>query len=88
MKNPRINRIIGYIVMMIGFVLFYRGFHYPTAQDPVNGKNWVLIIVSLLIVIGALIWMIKKVRCPYCNQLLDIKSYNIDICPHCGRRIG
>lgn len=23
MKNPRINRIIGYIVMMIGFVLFY-----------------------------------------------------------------
>ncbi len=86
MKNPKINRLIGYIILFVGFVLFYRGFHYPTENDPVNGHNAVLITVASVMIIGAVFWMVLKVRCPHCNKLLHVRLYNIDICPYCGKR--
>ena len=30
MKNPKTNRLIGYIVLFIGFIIWYKGFHSPT----------------------------------------------------------
>ena len=48
MKNPKINRIVGYVVLFIGFFLFYKGFHYPTQDDPVNGHNPILIGISIV----------------------------------------
>ena len=86
MKNPKINRIIGYVVLFIGFFVFYKGFHSATAADPVNGLNPLLICISLVLIIGAFVWVILKVRCPHCGKLLNIKLGNIDICPHCGKR--
>lgn len=86
MKNPKINRIIGYVVLFIGFFVFYKGFHSSTAADPVNGLNPLSICISLVLIIGAFVWLILKVRCPHCGKLLNIKLGNIDICPHCGKR--
>ena len=37
----------------------------------------------LFIVVTA--WMIMKVRCPHCGQLLELKLYNIDYCRYCGK---
>lgn len=85
MKNPKINRIIGYAIFFAGLFLFYRGFHYPTQEDPVNGHNPILIGISIIIVITSAVWMFLKVRCPHCNQLLHLKLYNIDVCPYCKK---
>ena len=85
MKNPKINRIVGYVVLFIGFFLFYKGFHYPTQDDPVNGHNPILIGISIVMVIASFLWMLKKVRCPHCNILLELKLRTIDICPNCGK---
>lgn len=85
MKNPTINRMIGYIVLFIGFFMFYRGFHYPTQEDPVNGHNPILIGISIILIIVSFSWMLIKVRCPHCNQLLALKLKNIDFCPNCGK---
>lgn len=84
MKNPNINRIIGYVNLFIGFILFYKGFHYPTQEDPVNGHNSILIGISIIMIIASFVWMLLKVRCPHCNRLLKMKLYNIDVCPYCG----
>ena len=87
MNNPNINRLLGYIGIMIGCVIWCWGFHYPTEEDPVTGHNPVLIVISLIIIIAAFIWLIMKVRCPYCHKLLDTRFRIVDRCPHCGKRI-
>ena len=86
MKNPKVNRIIGYAVMFAGFFVWYKGFHSSTANDPVNGHDPFLIGISVIMVIGAFVWMVLKVRCPHCNSLLNLKLGNIDRCPRCGKR--
>ena len=85
MKNPTTNKIIGYIVLFIGFILFYKGFHYPTPEDPVNGHSIPLIVFSIVLVIAAFVWMVVKVRCPHCGGILSPKIESIERCPHCGR---
>lgn len=85
MRNPKTNRWIGYIILFIGFTIFYKGFHAGTAPDGVNGTNSFIIAVGLVFVISSFVWMILKVRCPHCGKLLELKLYNIDRCPHCGR---
>lgn len=84
MKNPNINRVIGYVILFIGFILFYKGFHYPTPEDSVNGHNSFLIGISIITMIVSFAWMLLKVRCPHCNNLLSLKLKNIDVCPYCG----
>ena len=85
MKNPKLNRFIGYVVLFIGFFVFYKGFHSSTVIDPVNGHDPFLIGISIVIIVASFIWMILKVRCPHCNALLDLKLRNIDKCPYCGK---
>lgn len=84
MKNPKLNRLIGYIIMFIGFNIFYKGFHTGTAPNGVDGTDVVIIAVGLIFVIAAFVWMFFKVRCPHCNGLLNLKLGNIDMCPYCG----
>ena len=79
MNNPNINRILGYIGIMIGCVIWCCGFHYPTEDDPVNGHNPVLIVIALIIIIAAFIWLIMKVRCPYCHKLLSDRSERAEL---------
>lgn len=86
MKNPKINRIIGYIIMFIGFYVFYKGAHAGTAPDGVNGTDYTVLTWGLILVIGAFVWMLFTVRCPHCNGLLNLKLGNIDVCPYCGKR--
>lgn len=86
MKNPKINRIIGYIVMFIGFYVFYKGCHAGTAANGVDGYDYFVIGIGLLLVIGAFVWMLLKVRCPYCNGLLNLKLADISVCPYCGKK--
>ena len=49
MKDPKVNRVIGYIILFSGFGFLMYGTHYPTAEDPYNGKNWFLILRFLQI---------------------------------------
>lgn len=86
MNNPKINRLIGYIILFTGFVLFYKGFHSATPADPINGHDPILIVFSIVIIIGSIVWSILKVRCPHCNSMLPLKLYNIDVCPYCGKK--
>lgn len=85
MKNPKTNRTIGYIVLFFDFWLWYKGFHHPTPEDPVNGKSPALIALAVILFIAVTVWMFMKVRCPHCGQLLHLKLYNIDYCQHCGK---
>lgn len=85
MKNPTRNRMIGYIMLMVGIIIWYKGFHYPTVEDSVNGHSSLLITISVLVIVAATIWLIRMVRCPHCHKLLSIRLRNIDICPYCGK---
>ena len=85
MKNPHINRLIGYIVMFIGFHMVYKGSHAGTAPNGVDGYDYFVFGVGILVVVAAFVWMIFKVRCPNCNGVLNLKLGNIDVCPHCGK---
>lgn len=82
--NPRTARLIGYVLMILSCIVFGTG----AACTGV----WGGVLSMLLIVAGAAlfalstIWMIRKVRCPHCNQLLHLKLYDISVCPYCGRR--
>ena len=86
MRDPKINRIIGYVVLFIGFLIWYKGFHSSTESDPINGHDPLLIGISVAVIISSVVWMILKVRCPHCNKLLTLKLGNIDVCPYCGKR--
>lgn len=88
MNNPRVNRIIGYIVMFIGFYVVYKGNHTGIASNGRNSYDYITIGIGLILVIASFVWMIFKVRCPHCDGLLDIRLKNIDVCPHCGKHIG
>ncbi len=85
MKNPTICKIIGYIVLFTGLSLLFWGTHYPTADDPFNGKNPPLIVLASLLIIGSMIWSIAKVRCPHCHMLLKLKFGSVAVCPYCGK---
>lgn len=85
MKNPKVNRLIGYLILFIGFVIFYRGAQPVSVTDNPADANFFLIAVSFVFIVGSIVWMVKKVRCPHCNHLLHLKLYNIDVCPNCGK---
>ena len=63
-RDPRHNRIAGCIMTAGGLLLMMWGSRYPTAEDPYNGKNWFLIVLSAAVLIWSVIWMVKTVRCP------------------------
>lgn len=86
-RDPRHNRIAGCIMTAGGLLLMMRAPRYPTAEDPYNGKNWFLIVLSAAVLIWSVIWMVKTVRCPHCHQILNLKISNIDICPGCGNPV-
>lgn len=86
MKNPHMNRILGYIVMFIGFYVFYKGAHAGTAPNGIDGYDYFVLGMGLILVIAAFVWMFLKVRCPHCNGILNLKLGNIDVCPHCGKQ--
>lgn len=86
MKNPKINRTIGYIILFSGFGFFYKGLHSGTLEDGINSMNLLLVIIAIVFIVFSIIWMILKVRCPHCNRLLNLKLWNIDYCPFCGKR--
>lgn len=79
MKDPKINRIIGYVILFIGFGFVITG--------TISGGIFLVIFYILggLFVVASTVWMIMKVRCPHCGALLHLKLYNIDRCPRCGK---
>lgn len=81
MKNPSINRMIGYAILFISFYLWYKGFHY----DGISEKNNLLIGLAAVVTIVSFVWLLVKVRCPHCHKLLHIKLYDISVCQHCGK---
>lgn len=85
MNTPKINRLIGYVFLFFGFFLFYKGFKPVGLNDDIADADFILLALAIDFLIGSMVWMIKKVRCPHCNKLLHLKLYNIDVCPHCGK---
>lgn len=82
MENPNLNRLIGFIILFAGIILFGIGFAAPYIILKV-----LLCGVGIVLFVGSLIWDIKKVRCPYCNALLSLKIWYDVKCPYCGKRI-
>lgn len=76
-NDPILNRRIMYVILFAGFALFAKG---------ARSGNMFLTIISLALIIGSFIWGIMKVRCPHCGGLLQLKLYDISLCPHCGKR--
>lgn len=83
MRNPRVNRVIGYAVLFAGFIFFGAGFVLAKGITAVLGIAGC--VFGILLCIAATVWMIMKVRCPHCNQLLHIRLYDISRCQYCGK---
>jgi len=79
MKDPKINRIIGYVIFLAACIFFIMG--------TVSGGPLMIVfyIIGGVIAAASVVWMIMKVRCPHCGALLHLKLYNIDRCPVCGK---
>ena len=81
--NPRTARIVGYVLLFFSFPFFGA---MAACMDIAGG-----LLSMLFLIIGAglfavsVIWMVRKVRCPHCDQLLHLKLYDISVCPYCGR---
>ncbi len=79
MRDPRVNRIIGYVIFFIacGFMI----------AGTVSGGVFMAVFYVLggLFALVSVVWMVMKVRCPHCGALLYLKLYNIDRCPQCGK---
>ncbi|WP_019001936.1 DUF2614 family zinc ribbon-containing protein [Succinimonas amylolytica] len=82
-RDPRLNRMAGYVILFTGFGILAFGSSFRSEADPYNWKFVLLFLVSMVFLIYSLIWMIKTVRCPHCNSLLHLKLRNIDVCPWC-----
>ncbi len=83
MKNPNICRYIMYVLITIGWLI--AGISGAVfGVEPVHP----LFVMGLLISLGALIFGIVFVRCPFCHRQLHLKGILPDeYCPHCGEKI-
>ncbi len=83
MKNPNICRYIMYVIVIIGLLIAgISGVFYGV--EPVHP----LFVIGSLISLGALIFGIISVRCPFCHRQLHLKGIQSDeYCPHCGTKI-
>lgn len=83
MKNPNICRYIMYVSITIGWLIAgIAGAIFGV--EPVHP----LFVMGLLISLGALIFGIVFVRCPFCHRQLHLKGIQPDAyCPHCGEKI-
>ena len=79
MKDPKINRFIGYVIFFTACIFMIVG--------TVSGGVLLVVfyILAGIFAVTSLVWMIMKVRCPHCGALLHLKLYNIDRCPQCGK---
>lgn len=83
MKNPNICRYIMYVLVIIGLLI-------AGTSGVVFGVESIhqLFVIGSLISLGALIFGIVSVRCPFCHRQLHLKGIQPDeYCPHCGEKI-
>ena len=82
--NPRTARMIGYIILFVGIIIFGIGCIFVNFENTVSGI--VLCIIAVPVLIASFVWIIRKVRCPHCGALLHLKLYYpISKCPYCGK---
>lgn len=83
MKNPNICRYIMYVLVIIGLLI-------AGTSGVVFGVESIhpLFVIGSIISLGALIFGIVSVRCPFCHRQLHLKGIQPDeYCPHCGEKI-
>ena len=84
MKHPNRNRIISYLLMILGIAIagisaIIRG---------VEPLHTMFYIGAALAVIG-IIYGLVSVRCPYCKRLLHLRGIMPEkVCPYCGKTIA
>ena len=81
--DPRLARAIGYAAMFGGFIVVGIGTACFNILEGV--VSLILYGIAGLFLAFSIIWMIRKVRCPHCGQLLHLKLYDISVCPYCGK---
>ena len=83
MKNPNICRYIMYVLVIIGLLIAGTS-GIVFGVEPIHP----LFVIGSLISLGALIFGIVSVRCPFCHRQLHLKGIQPDeYCPHCGEKI-
>ena len=83
MNKPRVNRVIGYVILFLGFLFIIMG---TVCRDRGDGIfSIVCYVFGGLLDVFSVVWMVLKVRCPHCGAILHFKLYDIRRCPYCGR---
>ncbi|MBQ3842966.1 MAG: hypothetical protein II820_09775 [Ruminiclostridium sp.] len=81
--NPRIARTIGYFILFASCIVMGAG---AACIDVMGGVlTMIMLVVGAVLFAFSVIWMIRKVRCPHCGNLLHLKLYDISVCPYCGK---
>ena len=83
MRNPRTARLIGYVIFFASVPLF--GFAAVLTEVWGGLLSMLLLVAGGVLFAFSIVWMIRKVRCPHCGQLLHLKLYDIRRCPYCGK---
>ena len=86
LNNPSHNRIIGYLIMILGAIVFGIGMEIAHMTGIVRLLGEIISVIGIGLFIASIVWMYKKVRCPHCGMLLHLKFYPIRKCPYCGKR--
>ena len=85
-NNPTHNKIIGYLIMILGFIFFVVGVPIALSTGIIRLLGEIICAIGIALLIASTVWMYKKVRCPHCGALLNLKIWPIRKCPYCGKR--
>lgn len=81
MSKANICRYISMIAGVLGLILLLVGLGiFGTGID--LDQYW----MGLLLIIGAIIFDLIFVRCPFCKRYLGMRQVHICDCPYCGRK--
>lgn len=79
MSKANICRYISMIAGVLGLILLLAGLGiFGTGID--LDMYW----VGLLLIIGAIIFDLIFVRCPFCKRYLGLRQFHFHDCPYCG----
>ena len=81
--SPKKARLIGYGLFLcsIPFLLV----SVICAEIAGGLLSMVFLILAAVMFAVSTVWMLRKVRCPHCGELLHLKLYDISRCPYCGK---
>ena len=82
MKNPKFNRLLTFLILLLGGLLAAA----PLAVPGLAEISRFCVCAGCLIAGFGILYGALTVRCPHCNRPLPLFGPQKDACPQCGQK--